>query len=269
MVITKADSREPRRSMRDHYFSKSFEKGIKILGLFTPDRTSLNLKEISRELGLNMTSAFRYVNTLVRLNYIRREPGTKLLKLGNEALAMGYRLTKSFSPLQTIKPFLDGVHERHNISVDSSLFEKLSVVRLYQREVKGALTFRLPIVESALHCTAMGKAILAFLPEKEMLELVEVLALVAKTKHSITERGLLLAELKRTRKRGYSLNVEEYMLGVISIGAPLLNRETKRPLGAICFDFLTVENSASTVEKKYSPLIVKLARDISEVIALD
>ncbi len=173
----------------DHYFSKSFEKGIRILNLFNPERTSLNLKEVSEEMGLNMTSAFRYVNTLIQLNYLKREPKTKVLKLGSAALSMGYRLTKSFDPLQTIKPLLDAAHAKHNVSVDSVLFEKDSVVRLYQREVKGALIFHLPVVERALHCMAMGKAILAFLPEKEMIELVESLPLTGKTKHSLTDKA--------------------------------------------------------------------------------
>jgi len=253
----------------DHYFSKSFEKGIRILNLFNPDRTSLNLKEISQELGLNMTSSFRYVNTLIQLNYLKKEPKTKVLKLGIAALSMGYRLTKSFDPLQTIKPFLDGAHETHNVSVDSALFEIDSVVRLYQREVKGALTFHLPVVERALHCMAMGKAILAFLSEKEMMDLVESLHLIGKTNHSLTDKADLVADLIKTRERGYSLNNEEYVLGVISIGAPLLSPETQRPFGAICFDFLTVQNSIELVERKYAKIIVKLAHDISEVIVSD
>ena len=253
----------------DHYFSKSFEKGIRILNLFNPERTSLNLKEVSEEMGLNMTSAFRYVNTLIQLNYLKKEPKTKVLKLGIAALSMGYRLTKSFDPLQTIKPFLDGAHETHNVSVDSALFEKDSVVRLYQREVKGALTFHLPVVERALHCMAMGKAILAFLPEKELTDFIESLPLIAKTKHSLTDKTSLLADLVKTKERGYSLNNEEYVLGVISIGAPLLSLETQRPFGAICFDFLTVQNSIEMVERKYAKIIVKLARDISEVIVSD
>jgi DNA-binding IclR family transcriptional regulator len=253
----------------DHYFSKSFEKGIRILNLFNPDRTSLNLKEISQELALNMTSSFRYVNTLIRLNYLKREPKTKALKLGIAALSMGYRLTRSFDPLQAIKPMLDAAHETHNISIDSVLFEKDSVIRLYQREVKGALIFRLPAVERALHCMSMGKAILAFLPEKEMLDLVESMPLIAKTKHSITDKAILMAELKRTRERGYSLNSEEYVLGVISMGAPLLNPDAQRPFGAICFDFLTIQDSLEQVEREYAKTIVKLAHDISEVIVLD
>ncbi len=269
MVSNKAEVGARDSSAKDHYFSKSFEKGIRILNLFTPDRTSLNLKEISRELGLNMTSAFRYVNTLIRLNYLRREQKTKILKLGSAALTLGQKLTRSFDVLQTIKPMIDAAHEKHGVSIDSVLFVSDSVVRLCQREVKGALIFHLPAVERNLHCMAMGKAILAFLPEKEMSERVESLDLAAKTKHSITDKRLLLAELKRTKERGYSLNNEEYILGVFSIGAPLLSHETGRPFGAICFDFLTVQDSVKEVERKYAKTVVGLARDISEVIVLD
>ncbi len=269
MVINEVEVGQTGELARDHYFSKSFEKGIKILNLFTPDRTSLNLKEISLELGINMTSAFRYVNTLIRLNYLRKEPRTRLLKLGSASLSLGQRLTRSFDILQTIKPLIDAAHEEHGVSIDSVLFASDSVIRLYQREVKGALIFHLPAVERALHCMAMGKAILAFLPQTDLESLVESLPLIAKTRHSITDRAALVSDLAKTRERGYSLNVEEYVLGVISIGAPLLNHENARPFGAICFDFLTVQDSVQAVEKKFAGTVVELAREISEVIVLD
>jgi predicted transcriptional regulator len=59
------------------YFSNAIANGLKILRLFDTDRTKLSLNEISQELGLNKASVFRFVNTLIELGYLIKEPRTK------------------------------------------------------------------------------------------------------------------------------------------------------------------------------------------------
>ena len=61
----------------DPYFSKTIEKGLVILSLFDRNHPHISLVEISRKLGINKTSTYRFVNTLVQLNYIKKSPETK------------------------------------------------------------------------------------------------------------------------------------------------------------------------------------------------
>lgn len=250
----------------NQYFSKSFEKGLRILNLFNQDRTSLSLKEISQLVSMNLTSAFRYVNTLIQLGYVRKDPRTKLLKLGFKAISLSNQLLKSFDMLQIIKPFLDSAYNAYNVTIDSALLDGDALVKLYQKVAKDTLTFHLPLVEPAVHCTSLGKAALSHLPENEMLAFIERLDLVKKTNKSLANKDDLIADLKKTKKRGYSFNNEEYLRGLISIGAPLINMETNRAIGAISFDFSTIQYSLKTIESKYSKAIVKLAKQISEMI---
>ena len=62
------------------YFSKTIEKGLSIINLFDQNHTRRNLTEISRILGFNSTSTYRYVNTLVELGYLKRVSNSKMLK---------------------------------------------------------------------------------------------------------------------------------------------------------------------------------------------
>ena len=61
------------------YYSTSLERGMSILRLFTKDRGTWTLTQISKNLDLNKTSTFRFVNTLVQLGYLRKDPNPKLI----------------------------------------------------------------------------------------------------------------------------------------------------------------------------------------------
>jgi len=250
------------------YFSTTVDKGLRILNLFDQDHKKMTLMEIARAIGISKVSAFRYVNTLIALGYLRREARTKLLKPGPSAITLSNNLMKSFDLLEIIKPYIDDAYSTHNVSIDSALLENNVLLKLYQRVVKEKIMYDLPIIETGLHCTALGKAALAFLPEQEMQSIVGSMNLTKKTKNTHVKRADLFTDLAKTKERGYSLNDEEYIVGLISIGAPLINSEADRAIGAISFTFSTSEYSLEKVEKKYGSVVVDLAKDISKVIPI-
>ncbi|MBN1224473.1 MAG: IclR family transcriptional regulator [Candidatus Aminicenantes bacterium] len=253
---------------QNHYFSASVDKGFRIMNLFNQDCKKMSLMDIARALDIGKVTAFRYVNTLIELGYLRREPRTKLLKPGPSAITLSNNLMKSFDLLEIIRPPIDDVHNRYNVSIDSALFEGNALLKLYQRVVKEKIMYDLPIVETGLHCTALGKAVLAFLPDLEMQRLVDSLSLIKRSKKTLVTMTALLKDLAKTRDRGYSLNDEEYIIGLIAIGAPLIDSETKRPIGAVSFTFSSAEYSIKIMEKKYARILMDLAEKISATIPI-
>jgi len=175
---------------------------------------------------------------------------------------------KSFDLLEIIRPYIDEAYNMYKVSIDSALLEGNALLKLYQRVVKEKVMYDLPIVETGLHCTALGKAVLAFLPDQEMQPLVDSLNLIKRSKNTLSTKAALLADLAETRKRGYALNDEEYIIGLISIGAPLINSEADRPIGAISFTFSSAEYSAKVMEKKYAKPVMDLANRISKAIPI-
>jgi len=251
------------------YFLTTLEKGLKILSLFTVERSTLSRVEISRLTGINMTSTYRFIVTLTTLGYLRKDPRTKLLELGSAAFSLGYNFIQNFSLMNTVKPLLDQVYEKHNISVDSTVFSGDTMLLLYRRYAEEAVSFNPPNISGdVLHCTAMGKAILAHLPVKEFHAFLDRLALDRLTPNTITERGKFTRELEKIRKRGYAVNNEEYVAGLLAIAAPLMNQRTNRPIGAVSFDFPTETHSTDSIQKKYAELLLKLAEDVSNRISL-
>jgi len=267
MSTRTTDRAEAGRRGEGPYFSKIIDKGLRILNLFTPETTSLSLTDIARQTRINPTSTFRFVETLVQLGYLRKDARTKLIKLGPMALALGYNIIKSFDLLQIVKPAVDKAFDRHNVSIDTAVTERGRLVLLYRREVKDTLTFTLPFVSSDLQCSALGKAYLAALPDKELRTLLAGMPFVRRTPRSLTSQAAVLADVRRTRARGYSINNEEYILGLISIGAPLVS-ENGEVLGAVSFDTTTVQYTIDEAEKLFAPAVVALAQEIQPLLSL-
>lgn len=249
------------------YFSTSLEKGLRVLSLFDTENRSFTQTEISRILSMNMTTTYRFVNTLVELNYLEKDAKTKEVRLGIRSLALCTNMMQSSDELRLIKKLVDEVHNRYNITIDVAFAVDNSFMRAYQREAKETLTYHLPAVaRNSLHNTSIGKAYLSTLSEGSLKRMVDGISFTAKTEKTITDKEQLLAEIEETRQRGYAVSVEEYLPGLITIGAPLINLNTGTGLGGVSFDFSIIQQDAQSMEEQYSTLIVDLAESISEVL---
>jgi DNA-binding IclR family transcriptional regulator len=252
---------------KKQYFSTSLQKGLKILSLFDTEAGSLTQTEISRILALNMTSTYRFVNTLVELGYLEKDPKTKEVRLGIRSLVLGTNIIRSSDELRLMKKLVDEVHSRYNITIDVAFAVDDNLMRAYQREAKETLTYHLPaIAKNSLHNTSIGKAYLSTLSDDSLKRVVDRISFAAKTGKTIVKRDELLSEIEKTGQRGYAMCVEEYLPGLITIGAPLINLNTGMGLGGVSFDFSIIQKNAREVEEKYSALIIELAGSISEVL---
>jgi DNA-binding IclR family transcriptional regulator len=253
---------------KDQYFSKTLEKGLLVLSLFDRDHTRLSLSQISRMIGINKTSAYRLVNTLVSLGYINKNSRSKALRLGVNTLVLGYNFLHGFELLQAAKPLIDETFSKWKMTIDSALLSGFELLALYRREAPGTVFFRHPLVSRDLHARAMGKAVLSQISSEEFDQVFETMPLSACTQKTITDRDRLTGELEGVRSRGYSVNNEEYVPGLVSIGAPLMNYQNGRVMGAISFDFASAEAPLNVIERKYSSVLIKLAKDLSEIITI-
>lgn len=252
------------------YYSEPFAKGLKILNLFNPDQKILSLKEIAETIKANESSVYRYTNTLVNLGFLKKDPRTKMLSLDQKSYFMGQRLVKSFSLLEVVRPIIDEVYETHKITIDSCLMEDYALLQLYFRAVdstyNAVVSYYSLITNDFIHCSGLGKAIMAYLPEDEMLAVVNRVHSIQRTVKSITNKDALLEDLKKTKKRGYAINDEEYVIGGITIATPFFSQGMGSPVGAVSFDFSTAQYSVEQAESKYASILMNLGKKISKAI---
>ena len=252
----------------DPYFSTTVEKSLIILGLFDREHTRRSLAEISHLTGFNKTTCYRFVNTFVQLGYLKKNINNKSLKLGPKALLFGHKFIHGFDLLQVVKPLIDKNFIEYQITIDSALLDELTLLSLYRREAPNIIHFRLPLVMRDLYARAMGKAVLSQLEDAALERYLDQMVLTQRTPKTLTTRKELLADLELTRGRGYSFNNEEYVTGLICMGAPLTNYQTNMVMGAISFDFPAAEHSIESIEREYAGILSKLAGEMSEMITI-
>jgi DNA-binding IclR family transcriptional regulator len=254
------------------YFSKSFEKGLKLLELFNKDVPALTQTQIAKRLGLNMTSTYRYINTLVEMGYLEKDESSKLIRPSIFCLVLCNNLMRATNHLHLIKTMVDDIHIRYNMTIDVALSVPPgdNMKRIYNKEAADTLTYRLPDVTSnSLHNTALGKAYLSSLPEEALVERVRNLQFIAKTEHTIIDADILIEQLLVFKKKRYAMVTEEYLPGLIAIASPIFNLHTSKGIGAVSFDFSTMQRSAEEIEEKFSGMVIDLADRISAIIPLD
>ena len=250
-----------------YYFSKSLEKGLKILALFNRATPVFTQSEIARNLGLNTTSTYRYINTLVELGYLEKDTKTKEIRPSSLCLLFCTNLMRATDHLRMIKEVVDRIHGENNISIDVAFVVDDTIVHIYHREAAETLTYRLPdYSKNCLHNTALGKAYLSSLPDDLIAEKIDTMILVAKTEKTIVDKDALAAELKKTKTRQYALSEEEYLAGLIAIGAPLYDPISGKGVGAVSFDFSVLQHSAGEIKAKYGDMIRETARSLSGLL---
>jgi IclR family pca regulon transcriptional regulator len=142
------------------------------------------------------------------------------------------------------------------------------LISLYRREVPNLIFLRLPLVMKDLHARAMGKAILANMNNEDLSAFLKNINLRKLTPNTIVDPKVLLKDLEVSKGRGYSINNEEYVKGLICIGAPVINYNTNNVKGAVSLDFPASEYSLEIIEGNYTGILTKLASELSEMFTI-
>lgn len=249
------------------YFSKSLEKGLKILALFNRQTPILTQSQIAKMLDLNMTSTYRYINTLVEMGYLEKDTKTKEIRPSLHCLLMCMNLMQATDNLKMIQEVVDRINREKNISIDVAFAIDDTLIRIYHKEAEETLTYSLPeFSKNCLHNTALGKAYLSSMPDNLIAEKIAVMELAAKTNKTIIDKNRLLQEIQITKERGYALADEEYLPGVLAIAAPLYHPATGIGVGAVSFDFSVLQYNSSDIAAKYAEMIQETATVLSGLL---
>jgi len=208
---------------------KTVDKALDILESFTGTDTELGVSELSRRLGINATSVYKILSTLKKRGYVRQENPKGKYRLGIRVFELGCVFQDQSSLIKTARPFLEKLGrscgETVNLAILSpDMKEILYVEKIESKEVLKTdirLGTRLPA-----HCTALGKAIVAFLPQEKYTEVFPAgKPLQRLTEHSIPDPECLSGSLESVRKNGYAVDNEEFKHGVRCVAAPVMDRK--------------------------------------------
>ncbi|WP_067168856.1 IclR family transcriptional regulator [Microtetraspora niveoalba] len=205
-------------------------KAVAILRAFRPDDRVVGLAELVRRTGLHKATVHRLAGGLVANRLLDRTDGGYRLSGGLFELGMLASLERSL--LEVAMPFLQDLYERTHETVHLGVREGHDVV--YVAKIGGHRQARAPSRPGGrmpLHCTAIGKALLAHAgPDLRR----EVLAgpLERRTPHTVVAPGILRRQLQRVTETGVAFEREESAVGLVCVAAPVLGRGDE-PLAAI------------------------------------
>jgi|Deesub1362B_J571_1020462.scaffolds.fasta_scaffold12811_3 DNA-binding IclR family transcriptional regulator len=212
---------------------QSVERALDILELFSPSRRRLGISEISREMGLPKTTVHGLVTTLCKRGFLHRDPDTRKYELGLKLYELGAVLASCLEVNQRSAPFVQRLAREVRLMARVALWDgDTALVTLSVHPRSRALQF--PQIGPRIpgYCSAIGKAVLAFLPPEELKAYLRRNRLVRYTPRTITEEEQLLQELDNTRMRGYALDRGEIVSGLACIGAPI-RRSDGQPIASI------------------------------------
>ncbi|MCJ7511548.1 MAG: IclR family transcriptional regulator [Anaerolineales bacterium] len=203
--------------------SSSVTKAFQLVELLAdgPDGGA-TLADLSTQLRMPKSTTHRYLTTLVSLGLAERT-GTDHFRLGTRIIELaGTYLAKSDLRAESraiLEELAAQTAETVHLAVPSggevvyiAKFESIHAIRMYSH-----IGARLPIV-----CTALGKAILAFLPEEQRAEILSQ-PFKARTPKTITHPPAMAKELESIRSKGFAIDDEENEVGVCCVGAPVFD----------------------------------------------
>jgi len=202
-------------------------KVLKILELLHGNPSGLQLKQIAKETAINKSTAYRFLAHLQSEGYLFRDDagayviGPKLSRMGS-----GTNFEESLRKMS--RPILQKLWSATGETVNLAVLDGQHI--LYVDVIESSHTFRFASEVGAhrpLHCTALGKAIMAQLPEEDASELLASLTLDRQTPRTLVQLPKIKKELAKTRIQGYALDDEEAVMGARCIAAPIFDANAK------------------------------------------
>jgi DNA-binding IclR family transcriptional regulator len=237
-------------------FLKTLSRGLRVLTAFTPVRPELSLTEIAEILDVDPSTANRFTYTLEELGYLERDPDTKLYHVTPQIYALTISLAGPRDLRQVSLPHMERLRDRSGETVVLSVRDGVEIVIIEVVETHHTLAPRGWVGgRGPLYCSAMGKAMLAYLPEAELARVVDAITFTAFTPNTIINRLDFLTDLEQIRERGWSLNREEFTIGITSIGAPIFSGPQEKVGAAICID-------VPTARLRDEPHLERLAKEV-------
>ena len=208
-------------AIRPRYRVQVLDRSFHILDALAAAKDEVSPAELASSLRLHKSTVHRLLIVLEHQRFIRRTTdgryglGTKLIEMGSRAIE---QLDLGEHAMPFLRRLVEQTGETGHISVLCGT-EMISIANVPSR-----WTLTAPSTvgrRTQIHCTSVGKAVVAFLPDDQLESILGRLPFTSHTRHTITTSPALRVELAKVRKRGYAIDDEEVEDGLRCIGAPV------------------------------------------------
>ena len=201
---------------------RSVRRALQILALYKAERMEWGITEIGRALGIAKSVVYRLVSTFEQEGYLVQNPENGKYRLGIRLFELGSLVIGALDLRKVVAPFIEELSRQSGETVHVGVLDGTDIISIEQ--TTSAQTLRLAVYvgkRAPLYCTAIGKALLAFLPEEDRARIAGQTKFIRYTSNTVTDPEMLDKELAAVRVRGYAVDEEEHDIGVRCVGAPI------------------------------------------------
>lgn len=202
----------------------SVTKALVLLEILSGSANGLTLNDLSRQAGMNKTTVYRLLTSLLERGFAAQDERIGKYYLGTKILL----LADSFFRETDIRPIVHRQLEKpllgapHLIVVSRIINNTLTVVDNVYSHAGHPSSLRVGTTVP-FNCSAMGKVFLAFLPDRNLLDLLTAEALIARTARSITSPSMLREAVQMVAYQRFADEDEEYEEGVSALAVPIFD----------------------------------------------
>jgi DNA-binding IclR family transcriptional regulator len=244
---------QPAKAKKSPYRIQVLDRALAILDVLGSQRDESSLAQLSATVELHKSTTHRLMIVLERHRLVAKNPETGRYRLGLKLFELGSKAIASKDLLQHSLPHLHRLVEETQETVHLCILDEGEMLYLQKIEPQRSVRMASSIGRRApAHSTAVGKVILAELPEQEVEAMILQHDLKSSTPNTITSPEAFRAELRVTRTRGYSIDDEENEEGVRCVGAAVRDH-SGRPVAAI-----SVSGPSFRITKEKVPSIARV-----------
>ncbi|GAA4510327.1 IclR family transcriptional regulator [Actinoallomurus oryzae] len=207
----------------DRSDSDAVGKALRLLCLLGEHPEGVGVSRLARDAGYPVSTTHRLLGSLQRDGFVRSDGESRRYSLGLRMFELGQRVSQARGFTGVALPVMRRVTELTGEPTLMSVLDGRH--QLYVHHVQGPRRIRVigePAKHGPLHCTSMGKCLIAFAPDEVRAELVEELELTPLGPATITDRARFREEIDRVREQGYAVSDEEHEAGIRAVGVPIV-----------------------------------------------
>ena len=251
----------------DNTAVKTIDRLVKILDYFSQEQRPLSLTELSVYLRTPKSTLHRFLMGLDSHGIIRREENDKKWQLGYRLIEWGSLALESTTLRSIARPIMHDLVAITGETAILTIYHNYEVVVIDMCETSQSVRLMMEVgKQRAPHAGASSKVLLAYLPEEEVMEIIDEKGLPKLCTNTITDIPSLKEELERIRTRGYADSLEETDPGAWGVATPIFDGGG-RVVGAIGLAGPTQRYDSEKLNQ-YIKLCRQQAKKISSLLSM-
>jgi IclR family transcriptional regulator, KDG regulon repressor len=210
--------------LKSERYTNSLERALAILEYVAHRSGGVSNADISAYFGVATSTTSYILSRLEREGYLRRDPENGRYEMGLKIVALSHGALRDMGLRRIAEPVLYRLSAETRISALIGVLERGRVMIVDKVEKPDLAKIDMDIgVRYPAHSTALGKILLAYLPDDQLSSLFDHYKLAKTSPHTIDSKSRLLAELDTARRQGYAASDGELFLGIRAVAAPIFD----------------------------------------------